>query len=344
MAFDVKRNKQQLWRDMFFAHTGIISTETLPETLWVKKIIGAITGTNIDGRALTYLQALRKLVVAVGGTAGTNDNERECFIKIAERVSGQQSSDTYHGLKESMYAACWSPKRLFSAGDNGGWWPIYPGVNLYQDEGKTTFASVATDPVHVIADLSGLGNDFVAGSAGARPLLQTDGKWYLEFDGVDDFLQAGTGIDLQANKMLLGANVSFLTGTAYDAIIVGKVKNVSTWEDNYGVYCTDPGALENIGFVVGDYLANNAGFSAVGAVKYTTLGYCDGSLMRSRRDGTQIASISSGESTTSLDQTYMARGNGSANVLFTNMKMYECFLLNNYREFSAAESWLILRT
>ncbi len=58
---------------------------------------------------------------------------------------------------------------------------------LWQDTGKTTAVTAADDPVRVVEDISGNGNDLVAPSDAARPLYKTAGglRW-LEFDGTDD--------------------------------------------------------------------------------------------------------------------------------------------------------------
>lgn len=62
---------------------------------------------------------------------------------------------------------------------------------LWQDAGKTVPATEDGDPVRV-ATCPWTGEDYVAASDSARPLLWDEGLWSLAFDGVDDHLTAST--------------------------------------------------------------------------------------------------------------------------------------------------------
>ncbi|MCG8442270.1 MAG: hypothetical protein MI723_10725 [Caulobacterales bacterium] len=92
---------------------------------------------------------------------------------------------------------------LFPSTEQGGLFSIADAVSaggLWQDTGKTLAAGVG-DPVRVVEDQSGNGNDLVFASDAARPILrQTGGLSYLEFDGVDDggqlTVQPQTGVSL----------------------------------------------------------------------------------------------------------------------------------------------------
>ena len=71
----------------------------------------------------------------------------------------------------------------FSGGVTGALWlPIPP--YLWQDLAKTIPANANGDPVRVMSDASGNGNDVVAPSDGVRPIYRTDGEiHWLELDG-----------------------------------------------------------------------------------------------------------------------------------------------------------------
>jgi len=62
---------------------------------------------------------------------------------------------------------------------------------LWQDAGKTVAATADGDPVRV-ATCPWTGQDYVAPSDSARPLLWDEGggKWSLALDGIDDFMTA----------------------------------------------------------------------------------------------------------------------------------------------------------
>jgi hypothetical protein len=77
---------------------------------------------------------------------------------------------------------------LFAGGESGGWWDPSDLPTMWQTTTQTTRAEV-DGPVGRIEDKSGNGNHLLQASTGARPTLrEADGRYWLEFDGVDDFL------------------------------------------------------------------------------------------------------------------------------------------------------------
>lgn len=94
---------------------------------------------------------------------------------------------------------------LFAGGDEGILFDrLNPGDGfIFQDSALTTPVTAAGQPVGGIVDRSGNGNDALQATAGFRPLLQQDsnGNWYLDFDGTDDFLSSAN-IDLSATDEL----------------------------------------------------------------------------------------------------------------------------------------------
>jgi hypothetical protein len=86
------------------------------------------------------------------------------------------------------------PASLFSAGQIGGWYDPSDRNTLFQDSAGTTPVTAAGQPVGRILDKSGRGNHATQTTAGSRPLYQIDGNGrpYLSFDGVDDFLVTPT--------------------------------------------------------------------------------------------------------------------------------------------------------
>ncbi len=75
---------------------------------------------------------------------------------------------------------------------------------LFQDTAGTTPVTSSGDPVGLALDKSGNDNHLTAPSDSARPTYQTDGTYsWLEFDGVDDQLEALTRFGLSANPSIL---------------------------------------------------------------------------------------------------------------------------------------------
>lgn len=67
--------------------------------------------------------------------------------------------------------------------------------------GPTTQPAVG-DPVGTMLDLSGNARHAVAGSDAARPILRQDGggRYYLEFDGTDDYMDLAAALNLFQNS------------------------------------------------------------------------------------------------------------------------------------------------
>jgi len=88
---------------------------------------------------------------------------------------------------------------LFVNGEQGAWFDPTDLNTLFQDAAGTTPVTAIGQPVGLIRDKSGNNNHASQAVAKARPVLQQDdgGRFYLAFDGVDDFLATPT-IDLSA--------------------------------------------------------------------------------------------------------------------------------------------------
>lgn len=80
------------------------------------------------------------------------------------------------------------PASLFNGGKQGAWYDPSDLSSMFQNSDRTTAAAV-NSPVGYITDKSGNGNHAIQATAAARPILRLEtGKYYLEFDGVDDLL------------------------------------------------------------------------------------------------------------------------------------------------------------
>lgn len=84
----------------------------------------------------------------------------------------------------------WNPILLFAAGEQGGWYDPSDLSTLFQDSAGTTPVTASGQPVGLILDKSGRGNNLSNATSTARPFFRIDsnGHAYLDFDGVDDNL------------------------------------------------------------------------------------------------------------------------------------------------------------
>ncbi|HEV2746546.1 MAG TPA: hypothetical protein VGW34_04515 [Allosphingosinicella sp.] len=119
--------------------------------------------------------------------------------------------------------AAFDPVQLFPGGTLGALYDPAPG-QVWQDAAGTLPAAVG-DPVGLLADRSGNGNHAVQASAAARPVLRQDsnGRHYLECDGIDDFLRAGFALPQPWERICAlrqvgwGANRHVLGGVTVNA-------------------------------------------------------------------------------------------------------------------------------
>jgi hypothetical protein len=90
-----------------------------------------------------------------------------------------------------------SPATLFAAGEKGYWLDPSDLSTMWQDA-TGTIAAAVNQPVGRMLDKSGNGYVFTQATSASRPILRQDtaGFYYLEFDGVDDYLAATTNVDL----------------------------------------------------------------------------------------------------------------------------------------------------
>lgn len=108
-----------------------------------------------------------------------------------------------------------SPSSLFAASEPGVWLDPSDLTTLFQDDAGTTPVTAAGQSVGRILDKSGRGNHATQSIFASRPIYQVDsgGRGYLSFDGVDDFLVTPT-ITPGTDKVQVFAGVRKLSDAA----------------------------------------------------------------------------------------------------------------------------------
>jgi len=100
---------------------------------------------------------------------------------------------------------------LFSSGEEGAWYDPSDSTTVWQDAAGTIAATVG-DPVGRIDDKSGNGNHATQSTSTARPTLQSSGGlYYLDFDGVDDYLETATITIPTSTDFSLGMGFTYLS-------------------------------------------------------------------------------------------------------------------------------------
>jgi len=131
-------------------------------------------------------------------------------------------------LGASMKKAGFNPRTLFAASEPGAWYDPSDMSTLFQDSAGTVPVTAVEQPVGLMLDKSGRGNHAFQATATSRPVLQQDasGRYYLSFDGVDDWMLTNS-IDFTAtDKMTVFAGVRKLSDVG--SIVVELSSNVTT--------------------------------------------------------------------------------------------------------------------
>lgn len=131
----------------------------------------------------------------------------------------------------------WTPDWIFRSGVQGAWYDPSDISTLFQDAEGTAPVFADGDPVALMRDKSGNGNDALQSSATQRPTWRSDGELaWLEFDGVDDRMECGpTAFDSSA-FLTCCAGMSYMPGgsgwgalrSRVDAIIYAGLSHPST--------------------------------------------------------------------------------------------------------------------
>jgi len=130
---------------------------------------------------------------------------------------------------------------LFVGGEEGVWYDPSDMSTLFQDSAGTTPVTSNGDPVGLILDKSGNGNNAIqAISNGYRPTYQ-DGE--LVFDGVDDYLYTAS-IDMSSSdNMFVGLGLTKSATASGTQVIVELSPSVNTEDGSF--HLRDNGAASD---------------------------------------------------------------------------------------------------
>lgn len=126
--------------------------------------------------------------------------------------------------------APFTPISLFTNSEQGAWFDPSDIATLFQDSSGTVPVTAPGDPVGRMLDKSGRGHHAFQATASRRPIYRTGaGLAWLEFDGVDDYMETDK-VDLTfTDKVSLFAGVRKLldtpTGMFIESSVDGSANN-----------------------------------------------------------------------------------------------------------------------
>lgn len=125
-----------------------------------------------------------------------------------------------------------SPLSLFAASEQGAWYDPSDLSSMSQDSAGSTPVTAAGQVVGRILDKSGRGNHATQSTTASKPVLRQSGAlYYLEFDGVDDFLVTSAINFTATDEMSVFAGVRKLSDAAQACVaaigLIGGAVNVN---------------------------------------------------------------------------------------------------------------------
>lgn len=219
-----------------------------------------------------------------------------------------------------MGSAVFTPASLFASGEQGGWYDPSDLTSMWQDSAGTTPAAV-NSPVGKINDKSGRGNHFTQATTAAKPILRQSGAlYYLEFDGVDDWIASTAVLPLTANDnatVALALEMTSATGMV--------IEHSTSADSNNGTYYVYRGGSTTWRPQARGTVTSNP-FFTVSAVPdkavYTNQFSISGDVVSTRRNKASVGTGAGDQGTGNFGsyQTYLGARAGSS--LFSAMKIY----------------------
>lgn len=236
-------------------------------------------------------------------------------------------------------------RALFAGTTQGIWLDPSDRSTLFQDSAGTTPVTAAGQPVGLILDKSGRGNNAVQTTAGKRPTYQIDstGRPFLLFDGVDDCLETGN-INLSASDKLTAlVGIRKLTNAASFPIVMEFGFNWTAVDGSFVLCAMDdtPGTYYFGSRGTISATASPGGFSAPVTNVVTLRGDIGGDIARLRVNGTQVANVTTDQGTGNFGTAPLFIGQRGGSSLPLEARIYSLIVRSGaVSDIAAVERWV----
>ena len=249
-------------------------------------------------------------------------------------------SDTIRGF---------NPRSLFASGEQGIWLDPSDFSTMFQDAAGTTPVTAVGQPVGKILDKSGRGNHATQSTGASRPTLQQDsnGMYYLSFDGTDDGMATPSINFTGTNKMTVWAGVRKLSDAAVGLVVELSASSGVNNGSFYLVASASAGANYQL-LSKGTVLAAATPSGVAAPITNVLTGICDisGDLCRLRVNGTATsATTDQGTGNYGNYPLYIGRRGGT--TLPFNGRIYQLIVrgaASNAGQIAAGEAWCNSKT
>lgn len=252
------------------------------------------------------------------------------------------------GLGLGLGAArnAFSPAALFAAGEVGAWYDPSDLTTMFQDSAGTIPVTAVGQPVGLRLDKSGRGNHAAQSTPGSRAILrQVNGRYCLQYDGLDDFYVTSAINFSATDKMTVFAGVRKLSDAAQG--IVAELNNGGT--NRFSIFAPPSGLTGYVGSSGGSTVVFTPGTTepAPHSAVLTLRGDISGDLAELRVNSTTIKQVTTDQGTGNYANAVMHIGRrGGATLPFNG---YEFGLIvrgaaTSATQIASTEAWLNTRT
>jgi len=243
------------------------------------------------------------------------------------------------------------PRSLFSAGEQGIWLDPSDFSTMFQDAAGTTPVTAVGQPVGLIRDKSGRGNHSSQSTAASRPTLQQDsnGLYYLSFDGTDDGMATPSINFTGTNKMTVWAGVRKLSD-ANPAMLIELSADINSNAGTFAVHAPKFGSQARFNFESkGTVIATAIDVSAAAPVSKVLClqGDISGDIARLRANGTVAQTSTADQGTGNYGNYPLYIGRRGGTTLPFNGRIYQLIVRgaeSNAGQIAAGEAWCNSKT
>lgn len=227
------------------------------------------------------------------------------------------------------FPAASSPiESFFNNGEQGVWYNPADFSTMFQDAAGTTAVTAVGQPVGKILDKSGRGNHATQATATSRPILQQDsgGRYYLAFDGVDDWLSTPSIDFTGTDKMTVWAGVRKLsdaaTGVLYELSADASVNNGAFVAAAPGSSGTNKFTFGSRGTILNTAVTTSATWNAPVTTVHVGVASISGDVVKLRLNGSDIQTVTSDQGTGNYGNYPIYIGRRGGTTLPFNGRLY----------------------
>ena len=256
----------------------------------------------------------------------------------------------------AQYGGLFKPSSLFTTGVNGAWYDPSDFSTMFQDGAGTVPVTAVGQPVGRILDKSGRGNHAYnpSGNSANCPVLQQDGtgRYYLSFNGVNQWLQTNSIDFTYGDKMFVSAGVRKLSDAATATIV--ELSNSATSGANPGSFVLrapdGAGAATYGGWSCGSIqvqAVTSATYPSPDTKVLTLITNIGGKTVAVMGNSTQIATTNFNQGTGNYGNHPLYIGARAGTSMFFNGPLYGLVVAGkaaSASEIASTEAWLNQKT